>query len=130
MIKWEKFRKKSQSMVEYTLIIGTVALALTFMSTYGQRGIQSVIKLSADNLGSQKPDLEGSTDIGGEPYYFAGDIWEEGEATLRGETRIARQGLESEQVEEQNFQKRLGMYIEVESEREYLGGILQDKELR
>ncbi|MFH1768027.1 MAG: hypothetical protein ABH858_02560 [Candidatus Omnitrophota bacterium] len=44
------FCKKAQSIVEYTFIIGIISAALMSMNTYAKRGIQAVIKLSADKF--------------------------------------------------------------------------------
>jgi len=42
--------KKCQSIVEYTVLAGIVALALAGMHTYAKRGIQAITKVSADKL--------------------------------------------------------------------------------
>ena len=46
--------RRAQSLSEYVLLVGIAAAALIAMSTYMQRGVQSVVKLQADELGSQK----------------------------------------------------------------------------
>ncbi|MFH1768101.1 MAG: hypothetical protein ABH858_02930 [Candidatus Omnitrophota bacterium] len=46
----KKLFRKVQSMVEYAFLIGTVSAALIAMNTYAKRGIQAVVKLSADTL--------------------------------------------------------------------------------
>ncbi|MBI3991046.1 MAG: hypothetical protein HY350_02745 [Candidatus Omnitrophica bacterium] len=40
-------------MLEYTLILGVVAVALVGMQVYFKRGIQSMVKVVADDYGSQ-----------------------------------------------------------------------------
>ena len=45
---------KAQSILEYTLILGVVALALTTMQLFFKRGIQASIKLAADEIGRQE----------------------------------------------------------------------------
>jgi len=45
---------KTQSIIEYILLIGLVGTVLIGMNTYAKRGIQAVIKLSADKLASQE----------------------------------------------------------------------------
>lgn len=45
-------RKKAQSLTEYAILIGIVTFALVSMQTYFKRGIQSVAKLTFDDLGS------------------------------------------------------------------------------
>ncbi len=44
---------KAQNFVEYTLILGIVGVALFTMQTYFRRGVQSVIKVTADDLAMQ-----------------------------------------------------------------------------
>lgn len=45
--------KRGQNLLEYGLIIGIVTVALLGMQTYFKRGVQSVIKVVADNYGPQ-----------------------------------------------------------------------------
>ena len=54
-------RKRGQSISEYVIVIGIVAAALLLMQTYIKRGIQGVIKASADELGDQ---IEGGKEKG------------------------------------------------------------------
>jgi|GEM_PF-1945485 len=42
--------RRGQNLAEYALIIGVVSLALVAMQTYFKRGIQSIVKVSADEL--------------------------------------------------------------------------------
>lgn len=53
-------RKKSggQSISEYTLIVGIVAVAIIGMQVYMKRGIQAVIRVAADEVGSQEDAME------------------------------------------------------------------------
>lgn len=44
-------RKRAQSLTEYALVIAVVAAALLTMQTYFKRGVQSIAKISADQLG-------------------------------------------------------------------------------
>lgn len=48
------FKKKSQSLIEYSLILAIVGTALMGMQVYMKRGIQAAVKVSADQLGSQQ----------------------------------------------------------------------------
>jgi Flp pilus assembly pilin Flp len=50
---------KGQNLIEYTLILGLVAVALFSMQTYFKRGIQSVVKVVADDYGPYGPQGEG-----------------------------------------------------------------------
>ncbi len=52
-----RMNNKAQNFVEYTLILGIVGLALFSMQAYFKRGIQSVIKVTADDLGPQGQPL-------------------------------------------------------------------------
>lgn len=47
-------KRKSQSLIEYALILGIVAAALLGMQVYMKRGIQRAVQLSADQLGEQQ----------------------------------------------------------------------------
>lgn len=44
---------QAQTILEYVLLIGIATLALVFMGTDMRRGIQSVVKVTADQLGNQ-----------------------------------------------------------------------------
>lgn len=48
----KKFNK-AQSLIEYGLIIGVITVALVTMQTYFKRGIQSMVKVVADDYGQQ-----------------------------------------------------------------------------
>lgn len=48
-----KKKNSGQNLMEYGLILGVVAVALITMQTYFKRGIQSVIKVVADDYGPQ-----------------------------------------------------------------------------
>ena len=43
-----------QSIMEYILLIGIVTVALTFMGPLFKRGLQSVVKVTADQIGDQR----------------------------------------------------------------------------
>jgi hypothetical protein len=49
-----KVNSLAQSLSEYVLLIGIVSIAFISMQTYMKRGIHSVIKVAADELGSQQ----------------------------------------------------------------------------
>jgi len=55
-----KMKKKGQSIIEYAVILGVIAVALSVMQLYFQRGIQGVVKVAADEVGSQK---KGAADV-------------------------------------------------------------------
>jgi hypothetical protein len=45
--------RQGQQALEYAVLIAAISMALTVMYVYGKRGIQAVIKDSADQIGSQ-----------------------------------------------------------------------------
>lgn len=47
-------KMKAQSILEYVLILGIVAVALSSMQLYFKRSIQAAIKLAADDIGDQR----------------------------------------------------------------------------
>ena len=47
-------KNRSQSILEYTVILSIAVIVLSAMSLYFRRGIQSVIKVAADEFGDQK----------------------------------------------------------------------------
>ena len=51
-------KNKSQSILEYAIVLGVVIVALSAMSLYFRRGIQSVIKVAADEVGNQSDSEE------------------------------------------------------------------------
>ena len=46
--------KKGQSIIEYTMIIGIITLVLFYMGTGIKRGVQSLVKITADQVGNQQ----------------------------------------------------------------------------
>lgn len=50
--------KKAQSILEYAVLLGLAGIALSTMQVYFKRGIQSVIKVAADEVGGQKGSEE------------------------------------------------------------------------
>ena len=46
--------RSSQSILEYAILVVLITIALMAMSLYFRRGIQSVIKIAADEAGNQK----------------------------------------------------------------------------
>ena len=47
-------QRRGQSIIEYTLMIGIVSLVMFFMGTGIKRGMQSLIKVTADQVGNQQ----------------------------------------------------------------------------
>lgn len=46
-------KNKGQNLIEYTLILGIVVAAIVAMQAYFKRGIQSLIRVAADDYGTQ-----------------------------------------------------------------------------
>ena len=46
--------RRGQSILEYTIIIGIVTVVLFYMGTGVKRGVQSLVKVTADQVGSQQ----------------------------------------------------------------------------
>ena len=45
---------RGQSILEYTIIVGIVTVVLYYMGTGIKRGVQSLVKVTADQVGSQQ----------------------------------------------------------------------------
>ena len=48
------FARRGQSMIEYTIIVGIVTVVLYYMGTGIKRGVQSMVKATADQVGNQQ----------------------------------------------------------------------------
>ena len=46
--------RRGQSILEYTIIVGIVAVVLSYMGTGIKRGVQSLVKVTADQVGNQQ----------------------------------------------------------------------------
>jgi hypothetical protein len=57
------FARRGQSMLEYTIIIGIVTLVLYYMGTGIRRGVQSLVKVTADQVGNQQSADQDFNDI-------------------------------------------------------------------
>lgn len=118
--------KKSQSIIEYTFIIGVVSLALAAMTGYGQKGIQAIIKLSSDKLGDQKKFTGAES-----TEYNRDEAYAEGLAgtTLDSRNEISRQSIDKREVSSGTGKEKSGSYIEGDLKRKFLGRRTLDKEL-
>jgi len=47
-------QRRGQSIVEYTMIISIVVVVLSYMGTSIKRGMQSLVKVTADQVGNQQ----------------------------------------------------------------------------
>ena len=57
-------RKRAQTMLEYLALLSIVVAVLLAMGVYIQRGIQGMIKITADQLGNQQDADQDITDDG------------------------------------------------------------------
>jgi Flp pilus assembly pilin Flp len=48
------FARRGQSIVEYTMIVGILTVVLYYMGTSIKRGVQSLVKVTADQVGNQQ----------------------------------------------------------------------------
>ena len=48
------FARRGQSILEYTIIVGIVTVVLYYMGTGIKRGVQSLVKVTADQVGNQQ----------------------------------------------------------------------------
>ena len=55
--------RRGQSIVEYTMIAGIVTLVLYYMGTGIKRGVQSLVKITADQVGNQQNADQDFNDI-------------------------------------------------------------------
>jgi len=46
--------RRGQSILEYTIIVGIVVVVLSYMGTGIKRGMQSLVKVTADQVGNQQ----------------------------------------------------------------------------
>lgn len=117
--------KRAQSMLEYTLLIGIVALALMAMQTYGRRGIQAVLKLSVDKLGAQEnatSSVGGFSDVSTEPESPGDDtiVSSFGEGMQKTVHNISRSGIEGQKNKGSSgvLSGKKGSFLEVDTLQE------------
>ena len=48
------FSRRGQTILEYTIIVGIVTVVLFYMGTGIKRGVQSLVKVTADQVGNQQ----------------------------------------------------------------------------
>jgi Flp pilus assembly pilin Flp len=46
--------RRGQSILEYTIIVGIITVVLFYMGTSVKRGVQSLVKITADQVGNQQ----------------------------------------------------------------------------
>ena len=55
--------RRGQSILEYTIIVGIVVVVLSYMGTGIKRGVQSLVKVTADQVGNQQNSDQDFTDV-------------------------------------------------------------------
>jgi len=55
--------RRGQTILEYTMIIGIVTVALVFMGTSIKRGMQSLVKVTSDQVGNQQNSDQDFNDV-------------------------------------------------------------------
>ncbi|MBF0511591.1 MAG: hypothetical protein HQL13_04590 [Candidatus Omnitrophica bacterium] len=79
------FQQRGQTILEYTIIVGIVVAVLAYMGTGIKRGVQSIVKVTADQIGNQSnADQDFNTDQGG--GYTQASVTQTAGNTLRGVT--------------------------------------------
>ena len=48
------FARRGQTLLEYTILIGIITVVLYYMGTSIKRGVQSLVKVTADQVGNQQ----------------------------------------------------------------------------
>src|ERR1017187_9584031 len=56
------FARRGQTMLEYTILVGIVTVVLYYMGTQIKRGMQSLVKVTADQIGNQENSDQDFTD--------------------------------------------------------------------
>ena len=56
------FSRRGQSILEYTIIVGIITVVLYYMGTGIKRGVQSLVKVTADQVGNQQNSDQDFTD--------------------------------------------------------------------
>jgi hypothetical protein len=57
------FARRGQSILEYTIIVGIVTVVLYYMGTSIKRGVQSLVKVTADQVGNQQNSDQDFNDV-------------------------------------------------------------------
>ena len=56
------FARRGQTILEYTIMVGIIAVMLSYMGTGIKRGVQSLVKVTADQVGNQENSDQDYTD--------------------------------------------------------------------
>jgi len=115
-----KIRSASQSMMEYTIVIGLVALAILGMQTYARRGLQVVIKLAADPIGDQRDYTKREQNM-----FSVGDPV--GPSMTEASDAVHREGLDVREVSHGAVRERIGNFQEGASTQVTYEGYIKDK---
>jgi len=57
------FTRRGQTILEYTIIVGIVTVVLFYMGTAVKRGVQSLVKVTADQVGNQQEADQDFNDV-------------------------------------------------------------------
>ena len=57
------FQRRGQTILEYTILIGIITVVLYYMGTGIKRGVQSLLKVTADQVGNQQNADQDFTDV-------------------------------------------------------------------
>jgi Flp pilus assembly pilin Flp len=57
------FAHRGQTILEYTIIVGIVTVVLFYMGTSIKRGVQSLVKVTADQVGNQQNSDQDFNDV-------------------------------------------------------------------
>ena len=98
---------RAQSIIEYALILGIVAIALSAMQLYFRRSLQAAIKLAADDIGSQRDGDDSEIDpLRGEKRSRSSEIHKYASGAIEGTPGINAQATERERTYEDGGVRR------------------------
>ena len=79
--------RRGQTILEYTIIVGIVTMVLFYMGTAVKRGVQSLVKVTADQVGNQQNADQDFNDVQPEGYMInSTDVTEESKNKQTTET--------------------------------------------
>lgn len=79
--------KKAQSVIEYALLLALIGAAVVAMQVYMKRGLQAVVKVTADQLGPQQYQYQQTNPNGAPIYFMNGQTESIGNSTSQGTIR-------------------------------------------
>ena len=115
-----KTKSKTQSIMEYTLVIGLVGLAILGIQTYARRGIHVVIKVAADKLGRQEDYSKRETSL-----FSVGDPV--GPSMTESADAFRQESLDVREVSRGKTVEKIGSFTEGASSQVTYEGYIKDK---